>query len=628
MLSPTDRRLLLPVLAPPEGYALDHAVGTTYTLDLLALLRVPLAATALPWAGARGEPVENPFALLTALRRNASKVSLFCHAGATKTPARHVGLLTFLEDAVHPVTPPRSAVFHPKLWLLRFSAEDGDGPALYRLVVLSRNLTFDRSWDIALSLDGEVARRQRGYSSNRALSEFISALPNMAVAAGTVLNERARERIDLLEDEVRRVVWELPEGFSDHAFHPIGHDGRSRWPIRDVRRLLVVSPFVGAPAIARLRKEVPDDLTLIGRFEELARLDPELRAALDEIEVFDDPGASLDVEDPPPGAGRERESGGEVDEVDERELSGLHAKLFVGKRGHRAVVYVGSANATAGAFEQNVEFLVELSGSHAQHGCDSVLAGLRDARLLTPFRGDAMIEVDEVGEALQRELEALAHMLASGALRATCTAVAEGRWQVSLHRCGEVTIGEHTLQARPLSDQTFRTVDLAASAACTFPPTSLTSLTSFFAMRLTAGSGDAKVPPHEFCVQLRLEGAPAGRCEAVTAELLSDRERLLRFLLLLLADEGQTDRMLDELVDLMAEQHSGITAAGSGRSAGLGLPLLEPILRALHRSPERLDELDRVLGDLRTAGVATGDLVPPELAELWSVVQEARAELP
>src|SRR3954451_19723924 len=147
MLAPTDRRLLLDVLAPPEGYALDEAIGTTYTLDLLALLRVPLAAPALPWSDRQGGPVENPFALLSALRRNASRISLYCHAGATSVPARHVGLLAFLEDAVHPVTPPRrGGVFHPKLWLLRFDPDDPREPVAYRLLVLSRNLTFDRSW--------------------------------------------------------------------------------------------------------------------------------------------------------------------------------------------------------------------------------------------------------------------------------------------------------------------------------------------------------------------------------------------------------------------------------------------------------------------------------------------------
>jgi hypothetical protein len=146
MLAPAERRLLLDVLAPPEGYALDHALGTTYTLDLLALLRVPLAATALPWSGAQGEPVNNPFALLTALRRNAGKVSLYCHAGATKVPARHIPLLAFLEDAVHPVTPPKSGgVFHPKLWLLRFTPDVPEDGIRYRLNAVVVELVGDRA---------------------------------------------------------------------------------------------------------------------------------------------------------------------------------------------------------------------------------------------------------------------------------------------------------------------------------------------------------------------------------------------------------------------------------------------------------------------------------------------------
>ncbi len=628
MLAATDRQLLLAALAPPAGYTLDQAVGTTYTLDLLALLRVPLAATTLPWAGAHGEPIENPFALLAALRRNASRISLFCHAGATKIPAGHVRLLTFLEEAVHPVSPPRSGVFHPKIWLLRFLAEDDGAPVQHRLLVLSRNLTFDRSWDIALSLDGVVGDGRRADPRNRPLSAFLGALPGMVAAAGGELSERTQRRIDLVSEEVRRVAWELPEGFSDHRFHPIGHDGRPHWPIRDVRRLLVLSPFVEAPALVRLRGEVPEDLTLIGRFEELARLDPELRETLDQIEVFDDPGSSLDVEDlPSPASGPEHAAAEGAEVVGPPQLEGLHAKLFVGKRGHRAVVYVGSANATRGAFEQNVEFMVELTGSHGQHGIDSMLTGLRDARLLTPFRGDGTIDVDEAGESLQRELESLAHLLACGGMRARCTEVAEGRWQVTLHPTGSTVSTVHTLQARPLSESALWAVDLTAQTACRFPPTSPASLTAFFAMRLTARSGATPVL-HDFCVQLPLEGGPDGRCEAVTAELLSDRERLLRFILLLLGDEGQGDRVLDELMDLLTEQRAGATAAGARAGTEFGLPLLEPILRALHRSPQRLDELDRLFRDLQAAGPDAENLLPASVRELWSVVQEARAEMP
>ena len=45
MLEPRVRRQLMEALRPPSGYELDRAVGTTYSLDLLALLTTPLAFT-------------------------------------------------------------------------------------------------------------------------------------------------------------------------------------------------------------------------------------------------------------------------------------------------------------------------------------------------------------------------------------------------------------------------------------------------------------------------------------------------------------------------------------------------------------------------------------------------------
>ena len=43
MLEPNSRLLYLDELRPPEGYSLDRAIATTYTLDLLSLLMAPLS---------------------------------------------------------------------------------------------------------------------------------------------------------------------------------------------------------------------------------------------------------------------------------------------------------------------------------------------------------------------------------------------------------------------------------------------------------------------------------------------------------------------------------------------------------------------------------------------------------
>ena len=86
MLDPRDRSLLLDSLRPPVGYRLDEAIGTSYTVDLLALLTAPLAFKYFDWEDDDGQPSTDPLALLEAVRRHSERIHLFCQAGAIKLP--------------------------------------------------------------------------------------------------------------------------------------------------------------------------------------------------------------------------------------------------------------------------------------------------------------------------------------------------------------------------------------------------------------------------------------------------------------------------------------------------------------------------------------------------------------
>jgi hypothetical protein len=88
MLDPFQRRHLIDALRPPPGSVLDHAVGTTFSLDLLALLTAPLAFTFFDYEAdeAQGGPVADPLALLEALRRYADRIAIFCDAGRIVVP--------------------------------------------------------------------------------------------------------------------------------------------------------------------------------------------------------------------------------------------------------------------------------------------------------------------------------------------------------------------------------------------------------------------------------------------------------------------------------------------------------------------------------------------------------------
>ena len=157
MLQPENRTLLTTLLRAPEGYRLEHAIATTFTLDLSALLTIPLG-----FAGADLNESANKLAVMQSVQQYASKLDVFVQRGMVKVPHKPNALLAFLEPIVHPVAPPsRGHLFHPKIWVLRYSHVEN--PSEYqnrfRLICGSRNLTFDRSWDAAIVLDGEEIGR-------------------------------------------------------------------------------------------------------------------------------------------------------------------------------------------------------------------------------------------------------------------------------------------------------------------------------------------------------------------------------------------------------------------------------------------------------------------------------------
>jgi hypothetical protein len=80
MLKLDQTALLLDAFRPPQNMEIDVAVGTTFTLDLTALLTIPVAAS---FDAITDGP--EPADLLETIRRYAERTVLFCQAGAVKT---------------------------------------------------------------------------------------------------------------------------------------------------------------------------------------------------------------------------------------------------------------------------------------------------------------------------------------------------------------------------------------------------------------------------------------------------------------------------------------------------------------------------------------------------------------
>ena len=610
MLEPDTRELLLDLLRPPPGTTLDQALGTTFTLDLSALLVAPLAFAMFDWAVEEdGEP--DPIAMLEALRRYADRTTVFHQAGMVALPSWQP-LLVHLEQCVVAVTPPNPAsIFHPKLWLLRFVDEDGS-PS-YRLVVLSRNLTFDTSWDTVVVLDGH----ERGASQvGSQLSNFVGDLLDRT---DRIASDR-RESLQALADDVRNIMFEPPDDVDQVSLHTFGFQP-TPLPFPDTAdRAVVVSPFIGADAV-QAALGGSQDRTLVSRPESLDALPT---GSLDGIQARILADGLVD-DDAVRATGRVHLTDDD-DHRDDLVLRGLHAKVFAYEQNGTTQLFTGSANATSAAFEGNVEILVELTGDSESFSVTSLLeaddgnATFGSMLLDHEPSGD---EVDESADRLERELDRARREI--GQLRFTATVRAHGDEYA-------VTLTTDRLPDLPRSIVDVRIWRLSLGQGhahsviehdghweIDYPRVDYRGLSAFFAIELIA-QVDGKEDRAQMCVTADLGGAPPSRVDDVITHILQDSNQVIRYLLFLLADSGAD----------ASEQLAAITTLQGDGGSGGGLfgsaPLLETLLHALSRDPRKLDHVGRLVADLRRTGSAE-ELLPPGLEQLWDAIAAAREEL-
>jgi hypothetical protein len=618
MLEPRDRLLLFEALRPPEGFRFDQGIGTTYSLDLLALLTAPLAFT---WFEQQGDEDQrtgiDSLEILESLRRHADQLTIFCHSGRIALPKVFYPQLAFIEDSIIQCQPEENGAFHPKVWVLRWVNDSGG--VRYRVLCLSRNLTFARAWDTLLSLDGNLSvNRQGAISRNRGLVDFVRALPRFA--SRRPIETSISQRVETLASELERTEFELPDGMTNLRFWPMGIGGRPRDPLAESGdRLLVVSPFV---TLGRL-EELADgrkNVMVVSTSNALAHLARRPKGVSKFYSLIDRAMLEVDSE-------HEEKPESEAEAIQQ---SDLHAKLYVSESGWDAHIWTGSANATDAAFERNVEFLVELIGPRKRFGIDALMepqkGEIRFVNLLEDAgRFVASEHENSAIEALEQMLEQLRGSISNACLEANVTPAPAGAFDVDLvcRATENVSIDPNvTLRCWPVTVRSSVGVSFnkleQGKAAATFSGLSFEAITSFFAFELTGrASGEER---HVcFVVNVTLVGAPEGRREHVLRSLVGDRSRMLRFLWLLLADEG----VVVAEVEIMNKRES----AGGERSSNLlSSGLFEMLLRNLDRAPERLDHLNSLLKELRQ-GADGDDLLPAGFDAIWEPIWRQRERL-
>ena len=593
MLSPDSRTVAFELLRPPPGHILDFAVLTTYTLNLEASLALPLGMVSRSDGGLE-ELLADPILLLEALRGAGERIHVFVDQTGIAIPRKKRELYAMLESSLHPVRAEGGGVFHPKVWILRFLSEEQE--PLIRVAILSRNLTFDRSWDIAFRSEACPSPTDR-IDETAPLADFVHHLPDMAP---DTLSSEAAGQIRTLADQVSRTRFPAPEGFLNRpvAFHVLGMNGRhTMWrPIREGWRTLAVAPFVGRTALDAIANMGTGERMLVSTREELDKLPEEVLSAWEPVCVLSD--TALD----------ERE-----DECSERP-SGLHAKMIAIEHRWNVTWFVGSANLTESAFTgRNVEVMAAITARKGRpngktgQGIERFLESGFD-KLCEPYRpSETEPDPPEVAEA-KMSLEKARDILLDAGLRIVCSP-SDDSWVWTIDGHLEPRIDSVEIEAWPLTVAADQASLLQLPLTWTLPVQRLTALVAFCLHVPVDGTEDLR-----FVLRLPVDGMPEDRMHHLLRSLIDSPERFLAFLRALLGG-------LDELVD-WARDDSG---QGGGADWGIGpdnAAMLEDLVRTAARDPSRLEPVRRLIDDMRKTDEGR-EIVPDDFLCLWNAVQEA-----
>ncbi|WP_341937989.1 phospholipase D family protein [Marinimicrobium sp. C2-29] len=587
MLSPDSRIVAMDQLKPPPGYRLDFTVLTTYSLDLEVLLALPLAVLAQAEEGVE-ELLQDPLLLLEALREAGERVQVFVDEGGVAIPGNSRALYSALEASVHPVRAPNGGAFHPKVWVARFVSEDR--PPLIRVSVASRNLTFDRSWDLALTSEATVGKKV--VAASKPLATLLRRLP--ALGREPQQKDRA-SAIEQLASEVQRTVFPAPEGFTgqlDFQVLGLGKKGALWKPVEQARRVLAIAPFVSAKTLHSVAWIATHESQLVSRSEELAKLTEDLNEDWDGgIRVL------------------HSSAEGEPEDGSHHRPSGLHAKALVFEQGHQATWFIGSANLTDAAFSgRNVEVMASISGPKGRSGGDKGV-GI-DQFLNAGFLNlcedyqpqERMPESDEALEVAEKLKQAQDALLGSE-LKVACHS-AEQDWQLAVQGHVEVPEGVQ-VSVWPLSVEEHQAKTFCEDVSWALPIARLTAFVAF-SLKVVGYKDELR-----FVLKLAATGMPESRLHHVLRTLIDSPERFLQLLRALLGG-------LEEMNHLIGDK-TGDAWQFSSTQGLRGEPLLEDILRSASRDPQRLVPIRRLIADLRESEEGR-EIVSDELYELWQVV--------
>lgn len=580
------------ILIPPEGYQLEKAIGTTYSLDLEALTAITITLGLAE--DTDSELLKNPISMLHALQKVSDKILIFCEAGQIKLPHTPSTLCLILEKMVIPVALPKERKmshypsFHPKTWILQYTNSQGD--LVYRYVVLSRNLTFDRSWDISIVL--ESSKKIRQVKKTKPIIYFLEYLRSQ-IKNGIQDAGKKRNMVASLMQQLEKVSfvadWKefengdfniLPLGIGENAY-----DIEADSLFQDTyNELVVMSPFLTDTVIEQLgddRMGLTDCYrTLITRKSELSKMKEE---QVRNYKIYTLKDEIVDGEQ------------ALSDESYEKQKQDIHAKIYLRRKYSDTELYLGSMNASTSAIKSNVEMMIKLRTKNRYLNgtkfLQDIFGGTPDNKE-NPFEESQVMQPTENKDEIEKnKLERLIKDICRIKSKAVITPYNEKFNVVLTFRTDLCTDNIIVSPLRSNKEACF-------GSEIHFDNLDMLQLSQFYSIKAVGENITI-----ERIIMVPTEGLPEDRENAVINSIIKDKKSFLDYIAFVLGD--------DYLLTLMEKNQ--VSSSGFYKEDKETLPVIyEKMLKTALDDPERLREINFVLGK-----ITDDKIVPEEFRNLY-----------
>ena len=563
MLNPKKNRLDYgSILSPPSNYQLDFSIGATYSLDLDALVGASISLGLQIENDT--ELNENPIVLLEALRSTGDKVALFCESGQIKLPNKTTPLYILLEDMVFQIANnnnikhSRYASFHPKVWLLRYI---NDKKILYRFIVLSRNLTFDRSWDLSFSMDGTVTDSKK--SKNNPLIKFLEYLSSFST--DDVKTDKIKEIMDELENVEFKLDSDVFEGF-DFILNGVSDEyaiqNHQLFYSNSLENLLIMSPFLSKDVIIDFnnRKNSNSKTVLITRLNSLSPLKDE---KLDNFEFYALKDEVIDGES--------------LLSEDYSQKQDIHAKMYVVEKRSYVDLYLGSLNASHNALFGNVEFMIKLWARKRRFNINKVLKGIFNDGKDNPFQLVNMDTIKSEPENDGNDLNLIVKQIVR--LNSSANVISRNDY-FDLEVEFDKDYDDYDIEIQPLLSNK----KAKFSRKIIFKDLDKVQLSEFFIITVTKDDDFLRR-----VIKIPVDNLPEDRQNDVVSNIINDKTAFIRYIAFLLGDEY----ILSSIED------GDYSSDKSDTNFTVELPeLYEKMLKSAMYEPEKFSELEFLIKTL------------------------------